>query len=568
MPEVIALDRLLPALLMRPLIGYDGERALDGAEFCVRVGAWYAALDLPVGSSVALAHSNAIEFCAALYAAWLRSLRVLVPGDTLPATVDALRPQVAALAGEFATDEALRAGATAAAMAENLPLGLSSELVLCTSGSTGHPLRLVKRLAQLDAEVAALESCFGAGIGRCRVAATVSHQHIYGLLFRLLWPLASNRPIEAHAHAYLESVAAGLRREPLLLVSSPAHLKRLPPGLDFRPGGNALRALLSSGGALSADTAARVGDATGVIPIDVYGSTETGGIACRRLESDRTPYRLLPGVELRAACDGGLELRSPFLDHGEWQPLADRGELLADGNLRLLGRQDRIVKIEEKRISLSAIERAALLGGWLSAARVLLLPGPRTQLGLVGVPTDAACDLLLHEGRRTLVDRIRAELAPHCERVAVPRRLRLLAELPSNAQGKTTEAALAALFADTPTRPSVPYYTWLRREPDLVQAELLVGPDLHGFQGHFPGQPILPGVTQIDWAIALAREVFALPARLQRMEVLKFQAVITPGTRLTLDLLWRRQRQVLEFRSHSVAGAHASARLLFGEAHG
>ncbi len=567
MPETIALDTLLPALANRPLLAWRGAHSVGGPAFLARVGAWHRALDLPAGSTLALAHGDAIEFAAALYAAWLRRLVVLVPGDTLPATVAAIAADVAARAGEFgAATTHPQPPTDAEPLPAALPLGLASPLVLQTSGSTGTPLRVPKTLRQLDAEVRTLEACFGHALGSARIAATVSHQHIYGLLFRLLWPLASGRAFEARAHAYLESVAPLLAEGPLALVSSPAHLKRLPAGIDWHPGGRTLSALFSSGGPLDAPAAQALQAATGVLPIEVWGSTETGGIGWRQQASSDTPFTPLPGVLLSADEHGALVLRSPHLDSEDWQKLADRGDLDPAGRVRLRGRDDRIVKIGEKRVSLSAIERAALDGPWLTEARVVPLPGDRLQLGLVGVPNAAAREVLLKAGRRALADALRAGLAAHCERVALPRRFRFVHALPQNSQGKTTDAALAALFADTETRPLLPFHDWPLREACRATAELWIGPDLYHFQGHFPGQPILPGVAQIDWAISLARQMFALPPHLVRMEALKFQALIQPGTRLTLDLEWKPDRQQLEFRAHSAAGAHASARLVFDSA--
>lgn len=567
MPETIALDALLPALAGRPLLAWRGTRGVSGAEFLARVGAWHAALDLRARSTLALAHGDAIEFAAALYAAWLRQLTVLVPGDTLPATVAALAADVNAFAGEFgaATTHAEPAAA-GVPMADALPLGLSSTLILQTSGSTGTPLRVPKTLRQLDAEVRTLEACFGGPLGTARIAATVSHQHIYGLLFRVLWPLASGRAFESQPHAYLESVAPLLASGPVALVASPAHLKRLPAGIDWHPVGRQLSALFSSGGPLDAQAAQAVQAATGVLPTEIWGSTETGGVGWRAQQAPGTPFTLLPGVSIAAGEDGALSLRSPHLDGDGWQPLADRGELDGDGRLHLRGRDDRIVKIEEKRVSLGAIERAACAGRWLSEVRVVPLPGERLQLGLVGIPSEPAREILLCAGRRALAAELRAELAAHCERVALPRRFRFVCALPQNSQGKTTDAALAALFADTESRPLLPFHDWPLREAQRATAELWIGPDLYHFQGHFPQQPILPGVAQIDWAISLARQVFALPPQLVRMEALKFQALIQPGTRLTLDLEWRPDKQQLEFRAHSAAGAHASARLVFGGA--
>jgi acyl-coenzyme A synthetase/AMP-(fatty) acid ligase len=83
---------------------------------------------------------------------------------------------------------------------------------------------------------------------------------------------------------------------------------------------------------------------------------------------------------------------------------------LADGRFRLLGRADRIVKIEERRVSLDALERALREDAEVDDARVLVLPGQREQLAAV-VPADPA---LLEGGdaaRRALGQRLGARLA-------------------------------------------------------------------------------------------------------------------------------------------------------------
>ena len=62
-----------------------------------------------------------------------------------------------------------------------------------TSGTTGEGRWIPKALRHLEDEVEALEAAFGARLpDGTRVFATVSHQHIYGLLFRVLWPLGSS----------------------------------------------------------------------------------------------------------------------------------------------------------------------------------------------------------------------------------------------------------------------------------------------------------------------------------------------------------------------------------------
>src|SRR5690554_3511416 len=72
-------------------------------------------------------------------------------------------------------------------------MGGDNTITIFTSGSSGEPKAIVKRLAQFEHELNSLQQVWGSTIANAKVYGTVSHQHIYGLLFRVLWPLASGR---------------------------------------------------------------------------------------------------------------------------------------------------------------------------------------------------------------------------------------------------------------------------------------------------------------------------------------------------------------------------------------
>src|SRR5262249_8163800 len=111
--------------------------------------------------------------------------------------------------------------------------------------------------------------------------ATVTHQHIYGLLFRVLWPLAAGRPFAAGRLVFNEEIAHRVAG-PAVLVASPAHLRRLPETVDWSPVRAGLRAVFSSGGPLPPEAADATLALLGVAPVEVYGSSETGGVAWRQ----------------------------------------------------------------------------------------------------------------------------------------------------------------------------------------------------------------------------------------------------------------------------------------------
>ena len=564
MADWMALDSLLTCPQAGRPVGLGAHGMVDHAALQARSCAWQAAFAARPGRDWALYVEDTLEFAAALYGAWHAGKRVVLCADNLPGTLQQVAAYVDGHAGDLPSGvSGLACGAvtTAAPQARDVLDERSCELVVFTSGSTGQPAAIVKRLDQLAREVEALQQAFAGLVEGAQVHGTVSHQHIYGLLFRVLWPLASGRPILPRRFFH-EDLVAGLAQGPSILVATPAHLKRLPGQLSWQSVHGQVRAVFSSGGPLSAEAAALATRLLAVPPIEVFGSSETGGIAWRQSGDAQGAWRPLPGVQWRLDQDC-LSVNSAHLAEPGWWATQDRARALADGGFQLLGRADRIVKIEERRVSLDALERGLCLAPGVAEARVLVLPGAREQLAAAVVPVDPTLLDAPAEQRRAFQQSLNTHLASHHDAVTRPRRWRLCAALPLNAQGKVTQAALQALF-----QPLLPEPQWLQRGPEQARLQLVLDPALKVFEGHFPQAAILPGVAQLDWAIHFARQCFALPAHFQRMETVKFQHVARPGDvlDLALELSVGPAHGVLTFRYTSAAGVHASGRVVFADA--
>lgn len=65
-----------------------------------------------------------------------------------------------------------------------------------------------------------------------------------------------------------------------------------------------------------------------------------------------------------------------------------------------------------------------------------------------------------------------------------------------------------------------------------VRATFTFAPDFVGFQGHFPGRPILPGVCEVQAALLLAEAHLLRPVRLREIERVRFTLPATCGERL------------------------------------
>lgn len=549
----------------------DGS-GLSHADFVALVDAWQRAFEARPQLSWALYLQAPFAFAAALLGAWHAGKSVVLPGDDRPATLDALNALSCGLAGDL--PGALQADdQTCEPAVIRRPLdGHQVTLKVFTSGSQGQAQAIDKTMAQLWSEVEALEQAFGSrlqadGAAEPVVWATVSHQHIYGLLFQVLWPLAAGRPMGSQRLLYPEDMIRALSRAPAVLVATPAHLKRLGEHLDWRAVQGSLRAVFSSGGPLPYEAAVEAARLMGSQPIEVFGSSETGGIAWRQASQPDTAWRPFNDVQWRID-EGCLSVCSPRLPDANWWTTSDLVEPAQGESFRLLGRQDRIVKVEEKRVSLTAIEQALLATPWVQEARALVVPTPIGQrVGAVLVLSPEGLAVLAESGgasgNTALSRRLRQALAASFEAVALPRRWRFVTALPVNAQGKTPLSLLQDLFVETPCRPEWPAVSWLNRSETDALAALDVHAGLSVFDGHFPKTPILPGVAQLDWVLRLGRTCFDLPETFVRLEALKFVSPVVPGTKLYVSLQRKAKPTepdltVLQFRLYSQPGDDAS----------
>ncbi|MGF1695610.1 3-hydroxyacyl-ACP dehydratase [Vibrio lamellibrachiae] len=100
-----------------------------------------------------------------------------------------------------------------------------------------------------------------------------------------------------------------------------------------------------------------------------------------------------------------------------------------------------------------------------------------------------------------------------------------------------------------------------KRKPTILNTEIQhpsatitfkVDADILDFSGHFQHFPLLPGVTQIDWALYYAIKYLSTPTAFKGMEVIKFQEPILPDSTVCLSLTWDDGKQKLAFKYTSI----------------
>ncbi|MBB5508967.1 AMP-binding protein [Paraburkholderia atlantica] len=541
---MIALHDLLSAdAAPAALVCRDGAVLLDRAAFRARVAALIEFVQTHRARRCALCIDDPFEFACALFALFACGKEPVIPANATPGYLADLADAYDFLLTDAGLPPFIAATHVTAHSA--YPIDPHAPLTLYTSGSSGTPKPIRKTLAQFNAEVHTLEQQWGALLGDATMLASVPHHHIYGLLFRVLWPLAAGRAFDrAIGMEPLQLQARIAQCGPTAVVSTPAQLSRWPALPGFGALMPAPRAFFSSGGPLAADAAQAYAASHGAAPLEIYGSTETGGIAWRR-QDQGDAWQPVAGAEVRRDDDGALCVRSPHLDHDGWHRTGDRIVFDADGRFRLQGRLDRVLKLGGKRVSLPELEARLALHPYVAQAALVPLEGAtRERVGAVVALTEAGGATLRDEGRVALAKTLRRHLADYFDAVVLPRHWRFRASLPFDARGKLPASAVAAAFAPLDEGMEVLAET---RVANTLHYVLRVPPSLQHFAGHFPGLPILPGVVQVDWAARLAAGHWPRVRAVASVDRLKFMAPVSPGAVLELTLAYDAARRRVQF---------------------
>lgn len=323
-----------------------------------------------------------------------------------------------------------------------LPTISSQSVVeLFTSGSTGKPKQIIKPIHCLDAEANILNEKFGQELIGKRVVASIVPQHMYGLTFRIFLPMALGLPLHSDMLLYAEKLSVLEPSHSYIFISSPAFLKRLdtqlsPPNVEF---------IFSAGGELPWSVVQNSTDWFKTSPTEIYGSTETGILAWRKRTEEQARWQCFPSVHIIEQSDC-FWAQSPLIADQQGLPLDDQLHFDQDGSFVLQGRKDRAVKIEEKRISLTEVERRLqTINGIKEAASLPIMRGNRQGIGAVLVLDETALNRWKKNKKATEFE-WRRQLLAWLEPVAIPRFWRIVEDIPTNSMGKRVQSQLMELF--------------------------------------------------------------------------------------------------------------------------
>ena len=376
-------------------------------------------------------------------AEWFQVFLGLLASGAVPVPIDPSEPPAAQLAAARAVGASfLWSGGGLAPVARAMGsrrarVGANEALVKLTSGSSGAPKALAVTHGQLAAD--GRHICASMGIASADISlGAIPLGYSYGLGNLVAPLLLQGSPVLCTANALPHGIAAEIARHaPTVFPAVPPLLRALVES-DVEPASMAsLRLVISAGSPLAPEVAAAFEAKFGMRVHGFYGTSETGGIAFDRtgeatLEG-RSVGTPLQGVRLTPARGGRLRVSSrAVVGRGSFLP-ADRCRVDARGEVVLLGRSDRVVKIAGRRVDLAEIEAALRLVPGVAGAYVHLPPAPRSTL---------AAAVATHLTAPEVRGHLRSRLAPW----KLPGRILSLAAFPCTPRGKTDTAALRQLL--------------------------------------------------------------------------------------------------------------------------
>ena len=409
-----------------------------------------------------------------------------------------------------------------------------------TSGSTGVPKRIKKSIKSLLAEVEYHVKTHADQIAESPVVvASIAPHHMYGVLWRVLFPIVGKMAVDTDMiFTPEELIAKQSAYNKIFFITTPSFLDGITRyGGQYKFAANCI-GIVTSGSLLGEKTSEYAYNMFGVSPFEVFGSTETGGIACRQQKLDAN-WTIFDAVRVDIK-DGCMEITSPYSFQNPYL-MSDAVEMIDEKHFRLLGRADRIVKIAEERISLPDMEKWLADNEYISRAYCTMIhKGTRDIIGCMMELTDYGAEHIISVGRRAFVDEIKKYLAGFVPAVALPRCIRIVNQIPTNAQGKFVKNEISAMLGSSVVEPIV--QNIVKTDVNVV-ADLTFLGDSAYFMGHFPNFPILPGVVQMHFVFKFIKQFFHVSASAFDVIKLKYSSLILPDITTHFELTQIRENE-------------------------
>ena len=339
--------------------------------------------------------------------------------------------------------------------------------ILYTSGTTGRSKGAMLTHRNLASNALALVEAWGFTRGDVLLHALPIY-HVHGLFVAIHCALLSGSRMLWLPKFDAREVTSLLPKASVMMGVPTFYTRLLAEPSFGRAASDPVRLFVSGSAPLLPETFRKFEARTGKRILERYGMTETGMITSNPLDGERiggTVGPPLPGVSVRIVGDSGeplgagaigaIQVRGPNVLKGYWnQPektreeftedgwfkTGDMGEWTPEGYVKIVGRaKDLIItgglnvypkEIEERIDAIDGVVESAVVG----------VPHPDFGEAVTAI-------VVARNGHALTEASIIATLKAEIAAFKVPKRVYFAVELPRNAMGKVTKAALREKFA-------------------------------------------------------------------------------------------------------------------------
>jgi len=394
-----------------------------------------------------------------LYLACVRSGAVFVPVNPAYSSEELARIDADPVLtlDDRMLDELVAASAHREPVIDHTPGADDLAVLLYTSGTTGRPKGAMLSQGNIASNVDTLVAVWGLSAHDVLLhALPVFHAH--GLFVALGTAIGAGMPMVWLPGFDAGEVIAALGRC-TVMMGVPTFYTRLLAEPSFgRDACATVRLFVSGSAPLLVSTHREFEERTGQVILERYGMTETVMITSNPLRGERRPGSVgppLPGVDVRIAGDGEVQVRGPHVmggywrrergdewvpdPDGDWFRTGDLGRIDDDGYVWLTGRAKDLIITGGLNVSPLEVELVLdHLPGVVESA-VIGLPDPDFGESVVAVVVAAP-------GVRLDPADVRAAARAHLAGYKTPKRVIVVDALPRNAMGKVEKAALRAQY--------------------------------------------------------------------------------------------------------------------------
>lgn len=421
-----------------------------------------------------------------------------------------------------------------------------------TSGSSGEPKFIAKNLYQMLCEARFLAEFFQLNDytkdSMPTFIGAIPHRHLFGLTFKVFLPLVCGGVVLKEQFLYHHFLINALNaHKNVLLLASPTALdiiqkdnisKISPP-----------KAIFCAGSPLDSHLRARLEERFGDDLkhfVEIYGSSETGIIGYQAQKYTPNPptqtiFKSFPPVKLKLDSSSRLMISSAWLDSFEGEKAEflsnDCAKIHDNDTFTLLGRYDRIIKLNETRISLDFVESILKSSNLIENVRVGKIDGQNRLSAIIVLSNEGKKSFRLR-GKKGIKSAIKSLLQSNTSLISTLRYFHIRSRLPYNEQGKITLKA----FSDCVNDKITPTFRLISQnissdEAKTCTLQAYIDEGCFYFDGHFGDFPLVPGFVELGFALDCASKYLDTPLdSIHKIQNVKFSSFLRPCDNAKLEL--------------------------------